>query len=520
MDLQQALTLLEVTQGYTRGDVDSSFKRLAENAKNSNRISEISKLMQARQFLINAIPTSAKANLGTPKLTEGDLVVEHVLKSNANTFITGPGGTGKSTILKRIVEGMKNKAVAVVAFTGVAAMHVQGETVNSFFGLPGHSGLSYLKWNNLPPRDKARFQALDVLIIDEVSMLSADHLDALNNKLQAARRSEAPFGGVRVLLFGDPYQLPPVKDNKDQLMHEKLSAKYPMGMWFFEAHVYEDANFEVIELKTNHRAKGAEFIETLRLVRKGMASSDTIQYFNTRLGKEPPFETFTTIVSRNAEVDRINGEHLEAIDSPERVFEATVSWPNPNTRSGPINWNKVTPEKELVLKVGAQVMFIKNDDQGGQLIDGERKLRWANGDQGTVQEMSEDGASLFIRVAEGQTFKVQRSTWDDVRHFAVKKILPNGAQRDDLDPQINFRITQFPIRLSWAITIHKSQGQTYSSMKFDPSGAFEVGQTYVALSRATGLEAIGLLTPLEQNHIKVSPVIAHFLSNSNPISFG
>jgi len=528
LNSEQALLALELSEGCTREQVQSQYRRLAELALKAGETSKVSELMQARKILLSQEPINSLRK--TEQASEGALVVKHILSSTRNTFITGPGGTGKSHILRNLQNMLKDKNIAVLAFTGIAAMNVNGETIHKFFKFKPVSGLSCQNHSVISPREATKLKSLDLLVIDEVSMLSADMLDAIDQKLQAARRNDKPFGGVRVLFFGDPYQLPPVPNRKDVQMHKRLMDKYPLGNWFFEADCYSEANFETIGLKTNHRAddsdeSGRKFVEALRKVRTGETNQALVDYFNQRVNCEPQFPIFLVLVGSNEAVDRINNANLEKIKNELFAFSGQVRFVDRNSDSVE-DWRTVPVEKNLELKVGAQVMFVKNDDQGGHMVSGAPEPRWVNGTQGVVERIDHKAESIWVKVikinAKGDStnvFEVKKSTFDVIVHTDHKRVLRNGAQRVDLEPKVVMSYVQFPLRLAYALTIHKSQGQTYPSMKFDPKGTFEDGQLYVALSRATKLEAIGLINPLTLDQIKVNKHVVQFMKEANPLFF-
>ena len=527
MEISEAIALLELTPDFDRIELDSNYKRLSDIALDEENEALYQLLKKARRLLLGHAAEKREIP-DNPKFIEGKLVLRHLLAGNKNTLVTGAGGTGKSYILTEFAKSLGSKSVAVVSFTGIAAMNVHGETVNSFFGFPAYSGLSFKDWSRMSPRARQKYQALDVLIVDEVSMLSADALDAIDNKLREAKRVDAPFGGVRVILFGDPYQLPPVVKNTDELMYKKILEKYPMGCWFFEAEVYEEADFEIIELTTNQRVDennpdAGLFIDALRKIRTGDVTDQVLALFNNRVGKEPAGSNYFTIVSTNSEVDRINKLNMDLLKTPLHTFECSARIFG-SLASEEIDWSKVTPVKTLELRKGALVIFLKNDDQGSHVVDGESKPRWANGGQGVVEGFTDDGQGVLVKVqtTAGKTFvhTVYRSNWDEIEHTPVTRRLPSGAHKSDLEPKVVATYSQFPLKLAWALTVHKSQGQTYENMKFDPAGTFEAGQCYVALSRATSFAGIGLISPITKKQIKVNEAVQYFMANAKILHFG
>lgn len=521
MDLEEARTLLGLGETFTKVDVDRAFASLTTNASPQ----EISKLSRARGILRRsdslASPAEEPANIREPRLA-----LEHLQTTKRNVFVTGPGGNGKSHLLEAFYKSGIGRVMAVVTPTGTAAMNLEvpASTAHSFFKLGTHAGLSFLDHSKMTSVEKAKFKILELLIIDEISMVNADFLDAINSKLQAARGNDKPFGGVQVFLFGDPYQLPPVPSSGDPLIEAKLAKKYPAGIWFFEAEVFDEADFEVIELRVNHRVNKASpsagvLTEMLRNVRLGNTDAGTLAYFNARVNAPLQSSNYFTLVASNMAADPINNEGLSRLSGKEFVFDGVFERIHPKTTMQ-AEWGKVIPEEIFKVKVGAQVMFIKNDDQGGKLQQGKRVPRWANGHLGKVVSIDEKNQAIKVfHEPSGETYEVKTSAWDVVKHVPRTKKLAHGANVEALDPEVQARYIQFPLKLAWAQTIHKAQGQTLDNMALEPDGVINDGQLYVALSRVKSLEGLSLKSPITPRHIKVSKEAALFMSNCVKIHF-
>ncbi len=543
MDLETAKELLNLDEPLTKEKISQNFDALATTADMPTFV----KLKAAKKLLLGQLKSGStvKPDSKESGFAETEAVVNYLSNSNRNQIILGAGGTGKSKVIEKFAANSRAKGeeVLICAFTGLAAMNVKGETIHSFFGFPAHSGLSLKTWTHLSPLARQKFQIIDVLIIDEISMVSADCLDAIDNKLRAARSApDKPFGGIRVLLLGDPYQLPPVPDKKDALAFAEMVKKYPMGNWFFEARAYEDGEFEEIEIVINKRVladdDAKKYKAALDEVRVGVCSPETLNTINNRVTADSS-EWESEIISifpRKDQVKDFNQSRLDAIVGDVVTFTGKVGYPDPRRKQeSEETWpDDVAPEKFLHIKIGAEIMFIKNDDQGGEVTVRGKKRRWSNGDRGIVQGIKDEDTLIISRLLKdegksktenkdiyyyGEPFEVRRSTWEEVSHFAGNRVLIGGGLKPGLDPHVVKTYTQFPIRLAWAITIHKSQGQTYSAVRFTPEGVFAHGQTYVALSRCTKLSRMKLLAPISQEDLKVDPAVTYFMDNFNPLTF-
>ena len=410
------------------------------------------------------------------------LILQQLEQSEECFFITGKAGTGKSTLLRAFKEHTR-KRLAVLAPTGIAAMNVGGQTIHSFFGLPARPWTD----QDLRRRNATKlFEALDAIIIDEVSMLRADQLDGLDRFLRLNRQDPRPFGGVQMLFFGDLFQLPPVIASQEEalLLNERYDSPY-----FFSAQAIknQEVYLQVIELQEVFRQADRAFIRLLDAVRTNTLDWDEIEELNSRV--KPNFQAsdyYVTLSARNREVDAINEAKLQALSGEEMSYIADSNGQIPGT---------LPAETPLRLRLGAQVMFLKNDP----------KRRYFNGSIGKVVELDNDKVVVELPGKEKtRRVEVERFEWELHKHE-----LQSGGQ---IGTRVVGKYKQFPLRLAWAITIHKSQGQTFDRVLIDlgKGGAFEYGQTYVALSRCRSLQGIVLRQPLQSRDIRVDAKVVDF----------
>jgi ATP-dependent DNA helicase PIF1 len=411
-------------------------------------------------------------------------VYDLVENTRQHVFVTGRAGTGKSTLLNHLSWNTE-KQLVISAPTGVAALNVGGQTIHSLFRLP----IGVIADHEIEQSAELRklLNTIDTLVIDEVSMVNADLMDAIDRSLRQARqRTNEAFGGVQVVLFGDPYQLAPVPGDSDERAY--FSDTY-RSMWFFDAKVWQEADLKIVELTEIHRQHEADFKAMLNAVRHGQVTKDVADRLNETGARPVPEDGTITLATRNDTVNRINSQALKRLPGRALTAKAEIS--------GDFGGRTYPAEEALELKVGAQVMFLRNDGGAG---DGPR---WVNGTIGTVTRID---STVYVDV-DGEIHEVEPATWEKYRYSY-------SATTKKLTKDVVAEFTQFPLRLAWAVTIHKSQGKTYESAIVDLGArAFSPGQTYVALSRITSLDGLYLTRPLRPSDIMVDPDVERFMRN-------
>jgi hypothetical protein len=426
------------------------------------------------------------------------LAVQFVNQTGRTLFLTGKAGTGKTTFLKFIRDNSFKK-MAVVAPTGVAAINAGGTTMHSFFQLPFGPFIPMVQpgWNqeNSGPADpnslfkNIRFNAdkrellqeLELLVIDEISMVRADMLDAVDTILRHFRQQPlTPFGGLQLLYIGDLFQLPPVVSKEEW----ELLGQYYQSPFFFDAKVIRQSPPIYLELKKIYRQNEAAFIHILNNIRNNRTSWEDLEHLHQYYRPDftpPKNENYITLTSHNAKADGINQAELSKLNGKKYSFEASVT--------GDFNDKAFPAEKTLYLKEGAQIMLIKNDK-------GESR-RFFNGKLGSIKKISGEKITILFP-GETDELTLEKETWKNIRYNYNK-------EKDKIEEEELGTFSQYPIRLAWAITIHKSQGLTFEKAVIDAGASFAPGQVYVALSRLTRIEGLVLRSRILPNAISTDP---------------
>lgn len=411
---------------------------------------------------------------------EQENFINEIENSSDHYFITGKAGTGKSTLLQGLKKFTKKKFI-VAAPTGVAALNIGGQTLHSLFKL----SIKFQEPDDIKiSKSTAKLLSkIEMLIIDEVSMLRADILDAINIILQKSKEIYEPFGGVQLVMFGDLYQLPPIINDKElsQYFQDKYRSHY-----FFAAHVWDEADLNLKELNTIFRQSDLDFQNILNSIRVRNFDSSLLKRLNERVLAKPHDESFVTLALTNKTVNQINEEALSKIQKQSYEYRAEIS--------GDMEESAYPTEEVLLLKQGAQVMFLKNDPE----------QRWVNGTVGVIDYLADDHIEVNVN---GEIHEIKKTKWDKIKYS-----YDENTQK--IKEEIVSSFTQYPLRLAWAITVHKSQGQTLEKVVFDiERGAFAHGQTYVALSRCTSLEGLFLKKAISARDIIVDPKISEFMKS-------
>ncbi|MBR4238492.1 MAG: AAA family ATPase [Prevotella sp.] len=415
------------------------------------------------------------------------------LVANTNTclFITGKAGTGKTTFIKRIQEEI-NKNFLVLAPTGIAAIAVGGQTMHSFFGFPFQTIGPHTKLDILPEK-KMLLSKVDTIIVDEASMVRSDMVDGMDRYLRMAFKTNMAFGGKQVVFVGDLFQLPPVV-KQGSADAEMIRDLYGPGLpFFYKAFVLKRMNLPKIEFQKVYRQSDEDFLTILNKMRNGEVKSEDLALLNEHVGAEENNDDFSvTLTSFNYMAEKINEQKLDEIKEEEFSYQAAIQ--------DDFKKNDAPVPEVLRLKVGAQVIFCRNNPNSGYM----------NGTIAKVSALEED--KIIVRLENGGEIEVQKVSWENVES-------QYNRETRKMESNVIGSFTQYPIKLAWAITIHKSQGMTFDRMHFDLSrGTFQAGQAYVAISRMRSLNGLTLSHPIMPHHIKQNPEVRAFANSFNDVT--
>ena len=414
-----------------------------------------------------------------------------ITETTNSIFLTGKAGTGKSTFLRKIAIECE-KQLVVLAPTGIAAINAKGQTIHSFFKVPfgplqpSDARLRKIKFK---PDHLATIENLELLIIDEISMVRADLLDAIDFLLRKFKKIAKPFGGIQVLLVGDLFQLEPVLPRDEKVFIEN----FYRTPYFFSAWVFNEMDIVNLELQEIYRQTDPHFIGLLNKIRSKKASYDDLIQLNNRPSKQMLADKsfYITLCTTRSRAKMINDEKLKELTEEEFVFQGEIK------DKFPIN--NLPTDLELKLKKGAQVIFIQND------YSGEKK--YVNGTIGKIESL--DNETIKVALDNGKTVVVEQTFWENLEYKF-------NSENNKIEDTIIGTFTQYPLKLAWAITIHKSQGLTFENVKIDlDRGAFAAGQLYVALSRCTSFEGIILSTKIRQSDIIVRQEVIDYYTKMN-----
>lgn len=433
------------------------------------------------------------AYVGGVKLELNDETLEalnFMESTKQNIFLTGKAGTGKTTLIKYFKNNTKKKVV-ILAPTGVSAVNIGGQTIHSFFKF----GINVTPVSVKKATGSGSiYKNLDAIIIDEISMVRADLLDCVDRFMRLnGKDKNSPFGGVQIIAVGDLFQLPPVVTSYE----EEMFSSYYKSPYFFDSKVFAESGFKLIELNKIYRQDDSKFIDILEGIRSGNIKDSHLDLLNKR-HQDPlnedidpsAYSDYIFLVTTNAMADSINNGRLNELESAKIVFKGR--------KTGMFERNLPTNE-DLFLKENSRIMMLNNDKEG----------RWVNGDLGTVTKINEHKQEIYVRLENGTEALVPKYTWEMIK-FSYDKDF------DSVDTDVVGTFAQFPIRLAWAITIHKGQGKTYNNVIVDfGRGTFTHGQAYVALSRCRSLEGMILKTPLIRRHIMIDERINTFMKKMN-----
>ncbi len=424
-----------------------------------------------------------------------------IMQTRESAFLTGKAGTGKSTFL-RVISQETEKNHVILAPTGIAAINAKGETIHGFFRLPLGPLLpndKRLSDISLSHNKQKLINKLDLIIIDEISMVRADVIDALDTVLRrVTKQRNRPFGGKQLLFVGDLYQLEPVTTGDDwEILEDFYDTPY-----FFGARVFSDLNLVNIELQKMYRQTDQTFVSLLNSIREGSITAQQLETLNKQVTTQDPGypDDFSiTLTTTHQIANQINSRNLSKLPGKAFVLEGSIEGDFPE--------KNLPTAYQLSLKPGAQVIFIRNDYEGELDAQNGMARRWVNGTIGKVEELNDQG--LWIRLQDDRVEEVKQETWERIQY-------QYDDRKQEVVEQVKGSFNQYPLKLAWAVTIHKSQGLTFDNCYVDLGrGAFAGGQLYVALSRCRSLDGLGLRTKVRYQDVIVRDEVKAFYQTMN-----
>jgi ATP-dependent DNA helicase PIF1 len=495
-DIAEAFRVLGIRHDVTTDEVDAVFGRLVGEALNAGKSDLTDALNKAKNTVISYLEDLNR---------EANELMRYFDETDHNIFVLGRAGTGKSKVLSDyLARGREN--VAACAFTGVAARNIDSPTIHSLFRVSGGPG-ELKGQRNLDEATKSVLAKIKILFIDEISMAPGWLIDEVDKKLREANKSDRPFGGVRVIFVGDPLQLAPFvgNDAADAELKKWVTENYP-SYWFFDSKVFNNPDFEfkmfeIKEVRRQDKKTQGDFVKILDNVRLKTLEPGQLSHLNTRVLPKPKDDEVLTIATTNAAVEAVNKAKMDSLPTTEVRFFGSESSLADNEKFV-IPGNPYPVPQELVLKVGAQVMFTKNDDQNAEGL----QKRWVNGTLGIITAFSEDSKSIFVRIDDDVPVEVGTSTWSRFK-YKIEEVedRKTGRKEGKLVKRAVAEYTQVPLSPAWSVTVNKSQGSTYVRVHVDLGNrAFAPGQTYVALSRVRTFEGLTLERPVTDSDIIVA----------------